>query len=176
MRLINRSEIRKVTPLDAQLSHTSVFTMCLCVRSLFALWCTVNVLHMLANEKKQPVKWLKNPSCMTPSSPDLCVCLWSVCHRSVILAIVVHSVLDHATWLMSNFHAVFYGMFPMCHVSNKMQKSQFNAKYDCPHEEAATFSLLLIWNIKLLVLWCTFLEMIIMMMIIMAWFLQKVRW
>lgn len=26
----------------------------------------------------------------------------------------------------------------MCHVSNKMQKSQFNAKYDCPHEEAAT--------------------------------------
>lgn len=59
---------------------------------------------------------------------------------------------------MSNFHTVCYGMFPMCHVSNKMQKSQFNAKYDCPHEDAVIFSLLLVRNIKLLVLQCTSLE------------------
>lgn len=46
----------------------------------------------------------------------------------------------------------------MCHVSNKMQKSQFNAKYDCSHEDALIFSLLLVLNIKLLVLLCTSLE------------------
>lgn len=48
--------------LTAQLSHTSVFTTCLCVTSLFALWCTVNMLHVSQmgkkNKHKKTVKWL----------------------------------------------------------------------------------------------------------------------
>lgn len=70
------------TPLNAQLSHTSVFTMCLCVTSLFALWCTVysvRVAHVsqMGGEKifKSVQLNTENPPCMMPSSPNPCLSL-----------------------------------------------------------------------------------------------------
>lgn len=38
------------------LSHTSIFTMCLCVTSLCVLWCSVIVLHKLCKKKKKKKK------------------------------------------------------------------------------------------------------------------------
>lgn len=53
---------------------------------------------------------------------------------------------------MSKFHTICYGMFPTCHISNKMQKHLFNAKYDCPDEDAGMFSLLLVGDTELITL------------------------
>lgn len=50
---------------------------------------------------------------------------------------------------MSKFQTICYGMFPVCHISNEMQKHLYNAKYDCPCEDAVIFSLLLVGTTKL---------------------------